>query len=136
MAQMPLAGGADDLDAGHAVGAVLDLGDALFRQRFPEARPARARVEFRAGLKERLPAADADVGSRVLAVVVLARKRGLGRALPRDGELLPGELGPPLLVGLGDFRRHEKTSYKDGNVQIAHASIIPSPKGVRKTLGK
>ncbi len=85
---------------------ILELGDALLRGRLPEAGPAGTRIELGVRPVQRFPAADADVDALVLAVVVLSRVGGLGPAHTRDGVLLGGELGPPLLFDLGYFRRH------------------------------
>ena len=99
VAEVAAAGGAGNLDPPHAVAHIFDLGDVLGHPRLPEARPAGARVEFFVRLEQRVPAADADVSSLVLACVVLARKGGLGPAHPRDGVLLSREMFFPLLVG-------------------------------------
>ena len=76
MTEVRGAGGAGDLDAGHAVAPILDLGDALLRGRLPEAGAAGTRVELGVRPVQRFPAADADVDALVLAVVVLSRVEG------------------------------------------------------------
>src|SRR5581483_326046 len=105
VAEVRAAAAALDLGADHAVARVLDLGDGVLVERLPEARPAGARLELGLGREERLPAADAAVGARVVVVPVSAGEGPLGALVARDLELLLRELRAPLGLGLDDLAR-------------------------------
>src|SRR6185312_212286 len=64
MAEMGFAAAAQDFGAGHEEAAVGFGCHALGADRRREARPARARIEFRAGIEQFLAAADAGVDAR------------------------------------------------------------------------
>src|SRR5918994_6050092 len=84
MAEMRAAVGTADLGARHSVRAIGDFCHARRGGRLPERRPARARVIFRGGREQLLPADDAEIHSGPFVVVVLAGEWALGAVLLRD----------------------------------------------------
>ena len=77
MAEMAAAIGAMDLDAVHAVAAILRGADSALK-RLVEARPAGAALEFLAGLEQLLVATGAGEGAGALLVVERAGAGALG----------------------------------------------------------
>src|SRR5512133_1725275 len=66
VAEVPVAARAADLDAAHAVGAIVAVLDGVLRDRRGERRPPGAGLELLAGAEERVPARGADVRPRLL----------------------------------------------------------------------
>ena len=56
----------------HAERIVMNLPHIFFRNRFPKARPPRAGIEFRRGIKQRVVATDAAVDSLVVNIPTLS----------------------------------------------------------------
>ena len=106
VAEVAAAAGAHDLGAHHAVARVGSQLDGLGGGRLVEAGPARARLEFRIGAEQLVPARRAAVDAVFLAVRVLAREWRLGPLPAQDLVLLRRQLLLPLLVGLVDLRGH------------------------------
>jgi hypothetical protein len=75
-------------------------GDIIGVDRLPEARPAGAGVELRAGIEQRLTAADALVGAGRFSVPIRSGEGPFGAFLPRDLILLRRQYLPPLRVSL------------------------------------
>src|SRR6266436_86664 len=92
-----------------AVAEVFPLANIFFCDGRPETRPARAGIEFRAGIEERIAAADAAVESRGVLIVKRSRVRPLRGSAPRDIELQRAELLLPLRLALLDFRERRFT---------------------------
>src|SRR5439155_14439371 len=103
VAQVAAAARAAHLGARHAVAAVLEQLDVGRVGRLGEARPARARFALRVRAEQLRTAAGAAVGAVVVVVYVGAGERALGRAVAQHLVGLGGQLGAPLLVGLGDL---------------------------------
>src|SRR5687768_15769321 len=103
---MGVASAADDLDAAHAQGGVLVLGDRVGVHRLPEARPAAAGVELRFGAEERLAAADAGVLAGSLGVPVGPSERALGTLLAGNVELFRRQALAPFRVALDQLVAH------------------------------
>jgi hypothetical protein len=79
------------------------LGDILFGDRRPEARPAGARLEFGIGAEQRVAAAYAAVDPSIVQLVVLAGEGRLGAFLAGDRKLLRSELALPFFIALDYF---------------------------------
>src|SRR5580704_5910594 len=78
MPQMSIATRAGNGIANHAEGQIPVLDDVLFRDRLPETRPARARLELGARVVEHGVAADAVIQTISVVVRVLAGPGALG----------------------------------------------------------
>ena len=103
VAEMAVAARAADLDAAHAVRAILELDHGLWRGRLEIARPAAAAVEFAVGAKEFGSAADARIGARGLGVPKRPGEGTLRTLFARDAILLRCQQGSPLRFCPDDF---------------------------------
>src|SRR3954470_20668453 len=88
------------LGADHAVARVDHVFDRVRLDRLEEARPAAPGLELGARIEEGLTTAHAHVRAVIVAIPVLTREGPLGAAAPGDFELLGGQAGTPLVVGL------------------------------------
>src|SRR5919204_55449 len=82
------------------------LVDRLCARRRKEGRPSTAGVVLRLRAEKLCAAAGTAIGARLEDVVVFTRERRLRPLLTQDVELLRGQLGAPLSLGLLDFRHH------------------------------
>jgi hypothetical protein len=98
VAEVPVAAGAADLGAAHAVGAVVDLDHRVGAQGLRERRPATARRELPARREERLAAAGAHVGARLVRADEAPLEGPFGAVLAKDAVRLGRESGAPLVV--------------------------------------
>src|SRR5258708_25908631 len=95
--------------AHRAVAEVFPLANVFFRDGRPETRPARAGIEFCAGIEERVAAVDAAVESCSVLIVQRSRVRPLRGGAPRHIELQRAELLLPLSLALPDFWERHST---------------------------
>src|SRR5438132_14070008 len=100
---MGLATGAPHLGPAHAIGCVAVLLDSFSTQRFVEARPPGAGIEFCLRTEERLPAPGTDVHPRIFRLVVLAGKCRLSARLTHYLELFRREFFLPFGFRLFDL---------------------------------
>src|SRR5216683_4253112 len=91
VSQMRVALRAAHLRPPHAVGGVGMLDHFALIRRLKETWPARARVELRLGIKQRLTAADTVIHPAVFRLPILPGEGGLGASLPRYVILLRRE---------------------------------------------
>src|SRR5580700_516612 len=103
MPQVGAALSASRLSPNHAVGGVLVLLNLILVGRLEKARPARARIEFCRGIKQRFPAANAVVRPRILGLPVLAGKSRLRPGLAGHVILLWRKFLLPLRLVLYHF---------------------------------
>src|SRR6185437_3812051 len=82
VAEMAVTTRAKHLGPNHAVGDVALLVDMALGCRPVETRPAAAGIELGIGLKQRLPAAGTDIGTRPMVMLVFAGEWPFGRLLP------------------------------------------------------
>src|SRR5258707_10109949 len=92
-----------------AVAEVFPLANIFFRDGRQETRPARAGIEFCAGIKKRVGAINAAVESRGVLIVKRSRVRPLRGGAPRHIELQRVKLLLPLRLALPDFRERHHT---------------------------
>lgn len=104
--QMSIAAAADCFGADHAMARITLQFDILRINGLPIARPTRTGMIFCFGAEERLAAADANVRSLRLRVLILAAERWLSSLLPRDVELLLSQLCLPIGIALSNFLAH------------------------------
>src|SRR5271168_4607969 len=116
VAQVPATAAAEHLGARHSVAVVLPLEDGVVH-RFPEARPAGAAVEFGRRREQGLAAARAPEGPGTVLVVEWAAVRSLGARRPKHVILLRGQEVPPLLVGVVDLERFERSARSAGRIE-------------------
>lgn len=103
MAQVRVAPRTGNSNAFHPEGIVFNELHVFFRDRRPEAGPARAGLEFCLGIKQRRAAAGAAEDPSVVQVPVLAGKRALRAFMASDLKDLLCKLLLPLLVALHHF---------------------------------
>ena len=101
--EVRIAFGARDSGTNHPESTVANLRHIFFGDRLPEARPARAGIEFRSRIKQRIVAADAAVQSLLVQVPVLAGEGQFGVGLPRNVISIRRQLLAPLICSLDNF---------------------------------
>src|ERR1700686_563309 len=106
VSQMGITLRAENLSAAHEKTLIRFSADVFARDRLGKTGPARAGIKLGVGVEERRNAADAGIGTRILAVVVLPRESALGALLARDTVLLRCEQLAPFLVALTDLVAH------------------------------
>src|ERR1700682_3130478 len=106
MSQMGVALRTAHLRPSHAVGGVGVLNHFALIRRLKETWPARARIELRLGIKQRLAAADAVIHSPVFRFPILPGEGGLGASLARHMILLRRKLLLPLRFVFLDLLCH------------------------------
>src|SRR4051812_26718063 len=140
MPEVRIAARAEHFRARHEPAAVALFRHRLLGDRLPEAGPARARFELGVRGEERLPAADARIGPRVLGRGVLAAERALGAVLAGHVVLLRRELRLPLLVGLHDFFHDRSVTPAQAGAQfdssrLSSADLSPKVRMPKAKLG-
>src|SRR6266540_4325875 len=106
VAEVPVAAGAADLDAAHAVRVVDPLRHRVGGDGVRERRPAGAGLELLARAEERVAAPRTDVGPRLLRPEEAPGPGGLGAVAAQDLVLLRGEPLPPLGVAEDELLGH------------------------------
>ncbi len=113
-------------DAYDSAAMVFVFRDASRLNRLEEAGPSRSRVVLRFRTEQLGTAAHALVGSRNLAVVVLARESLFGSLLARDFVLVWSQFSAPLCIRLFDFVRHADNLQSLVRQKLAHQNPLKS----------
>src|SRR5262245_29044473 len=106
MAKMGVAAAATHFGAFHKPARVRVLRDIVLLDRLPEAGPARAGIEFGAGIKERLAATNTLIDAGFFGIPVDAGKGLLRPLAAGNAKLFRAENLFPLLIRFLDFLDH------------------------------
>jgi len=118
VAEVRVASSAKHFRSSHPVTRIGFELDALGFHRIPEARPARAGIEFLLGMKEIRSAANTPENSVFVKIPKLAGERALGAPVTRHLVLLRGEDLLPFRVRFDDFLDAHSAPLRHGHARV------------------
>jgi hypothetical protein len=115
----------------HAETPVFQLHNIFPRDRLPEARPARTRVELGLRRKKRRTTANATIDPLLVKIPVGTGVSHFGISSAGDIKRIGGELSSPLHLALDDFLYTDRTGRRPGRRKFGNRNLRSRPAGRR-----